>query len=172
MSVSQASNPIKEMASVCVYPLLSDEMRMAFVNLLYKYCVELSKSQDKQDFHLATVHLSAAIDVCLCICLLDFGTDPFYFQIWCTKNYCSFRDLKFNLVDYNKLDNTVNTDWEVFRCIGYQNLFIQNELWEDSEHKPKIVHHFIVGIKTCEMLAHLQSQKIIYRMVEAPHSLI
>ena len=65
MSASQASNPTEEMAPAHVYPLLSDETHVAFINLLCKYCIELFKSQDKQDFHLATVRLSAAIDVCL-----------------------------------------------------------------------------------------------------------
>ena len=65
MSTSQASNPTEEMAPAYIHPLLSDEAHVAFVNLLHKYCIELPKSQDEQDFHLATVRLSAAIDVCL-----------------------------------------------------------------------------------------------------------
>ena len=65
MSASQVSNPTEEMTPAHVHPHLSDEARMAFIDLLRKYCVELPKSQDKQDFHLITVHLSAAIDVCL-----------------------------------------------------------------------------------------------------------
>lgn len=65
MSASQVSNPTEETAPARVHPRLSDEARVAFVDLLRKYCVELPKSQDEQDFHLVTVRLSAAIDVCL-----------------------------------------------------------------------------------------------------------
>ena len=103
---------------------------------------------------------------------LEFGTDPSRLQVWCTENHRSFKDLEFDLVDYNELGNAINAGREVFRRIGYRGLLIPDKIWEDPERKPKIVHHFIVGVKTREMLAHLRAQEIAYRMVEAPHSLI
>jgi hypothetical protein len=92
--------------------------------------------------------------------------------MWCTTNNRRFTDLKFDLVDYNELSNAVNAGRRAFREIGYRGLLIPDELWEDAECKPKIVHHLIVGVETREMLAQMRANQIAYRMVEAPHSVI
>jgi len=92
--------------------------------------------------------------------------------MWCTTNNRSFKDLELDLVDYHELVNALNAARGVFRRIGYLGLLIPDKLWEDSECRPKIVHHLIMGVETCEHLAQLCSQQIAYQMVEAPHSLV
>jgi hypothetical protein len=44
-------------------PPLSDEARAKFVSLIHKYCVDLPKSQDSDNFHLETARLCMAIGV-------------------------------------------------------------------------------------------------------------
>ena len=92
--------------------------------------------------------------------------------MWCASNHRSFKDLDFDLVDYNELGDAVNAARSVFRRVGYQQLLIPDALWEDLERRPKIVHHLILGVETRAMSACIAAHKIAQRMVEAPHSLI
>ena len=91
--------------------------------------------------------------------------------MWCASNHRSFKDLDFDLVDYNELGDAVNAARSVFRRVGYQQL-IPDALWEDLERRPKIGRHLILGVETCAMSARIAAHKIAQRMVEAPHSLI
>ena len=75
------------------------------------------------------------------------------FQAWCTENYRLFDNLVYDLADYEELGNTINNVQNVFRNVGYRELLIPDNKWEDHEHRPKIVHHLIVGTKTRTMLA-------------------
>ena len=60
----------------------------------------------------------------------------------------------------------------VFRRIGYMQLFIPDATWEDPEHRPKIIRHLILSVKTCKALSKIRDQQITRRMMEAPHLLI
>ena len=64
MSSSEASSPSAESVTHDTLPPLSDGAREEFVGLFRNYCVLLPKCDDTDDFHLDTVRLSAAVDVC------------------------------------------------------------------------------------------------------------
>ena len=63
MSTSQNSATVSD-PTPRVEPVLSAGARAAFLELVRKYCVDLPKGQDSDDFHLETSHLSDAISVC------------------------------------------------------------------------------------------------------------
>ena len=54
-----------------IEPILSAGARAAFLELVDKYCVDLPKGQDSDDFHLETSHLSDAISVGLSVLRLN-----------------------------------------------------------------------------------------------------
>jgi len=61
-------------------PPLTDGACAHFINLLHNYCIVLSKGQDSDDFHLDTVRLSAAVDVCPFLCeILSYWLQTLFF---------------------------------------------------------------------------------------------
>ena len=62
MSTSHNSVAISD-PTPCIEPILLAGAHAAFLELVDKYCVDLPKGQDLDDFHLETSHLSDAISV-------------------------------------------------------------------------------------------------------------
>jgi len=134
-----ASTP--ETSPVDLLTPLSDKAYAQFIELIHAYTVNLSKSQDEDDFHLETVRLSAAIDMGLKSIHFSVLTSFSHSKVWCIENDCLFGDLERILVEYNELGNAVNAAQAVFRCIGYMQLLIPDATWEDPERRPKIIQH-------------------------------
>ena len=62
MSISHNSATISD-STLCVEPVLSAGAHAVFFKLVCKYCVNLPKGQDSDDFHLETSHISDTISV-------------------------------------------------------------------------------------------------------------
>ena len=171
--MSSTAHPDSPLATETVaLPPLTDEAREEFFRLIRTYCVDLPKGQDSDDFHLETVRFSSAIDVrflsrIFLVCIIYIQR-----QVWCSKNQRSFENLEHDLLNNPELGDAFNIARSVFRRIGYMQVLIPDAIWEDREHRPKIVHLLIKGIMTPKARERNAAYTLAQRMAETPSSFV